>query len=93
MTPSLLRDCLELTQQLAGSEPLYFDSALQVKTSPHAHPFAAWAVCLHPGPQLQVMDADDQWHCFDMQDRDAALLLGSLYQRLRLMHAQRRKAS
>ncbi|GAB4092238.1 hypothetical protein [Flaviaesturariibacter terrae] len=82
---TLLNDCRTLLRELSGDAPLYFESAVQVKLTPHSPPFAAWAVGLSEDGTLQVMDADERWHPFSAGDRNAALLLGSLYQRLRML--------
>ena len=88
---TLLTDCRILVRELAGDAPLYFETAVQVKLTPHSPPFAAWAVALAEDGTLQVMDAEEQWHPFGMDDRNAHLLLGSLYQRLRMLRVHYRK--
>jgi len=78
---------------LVGHEFLYFDTAIEVKVTPHSFPFNAWAVCASPGNQLYVMDSDEQWHQVELADDNAALVIGSLYQRLKLMRISYAKAS
>ncbi|RYZ23952.1 MAG: hypothetical protein EOO16_03055 [Chitinophagaceae bacterium] len=92
MTPTILQECIEIVKDLAGHEYLYFDTAVQVKLTPHTFPFAAWAVCVSPDGVLYVMDAGEQWHPFSTSDVNAHLLAGSLYQRLRMMRRNYRKA-
>ena len=93
MTKTIFGECIDIVKGLVGHEYLYFDSKVEVKTSPHTFPFAAWAVCVSPTDDLYVMDADEQWHQVALTDQKAALVIGSLYQRLRLMRMQYAKAS
>jgi hypothetical protein len=39
------------------------------------------------------MDSNDQWHKVELDDSNAALVIGSLYQRLKLMRISYAKAS
>jgi len=39
------------------------------------------------------MDSDEQWHQVELRDDNAALVIGSLYQRLKLMRISYAKAS
>lgn len=89
----MFEECIEIVKGLVGNEYLYFDSKVEVKTTPHTPPFAAWAVCVSPADALYVMDADEEWHQVSLTDQKAALVIGSLYQRLRLMRMQYAKAS
>ncbi|RYY88401.1 MAG: hypothetical protein EOO15_09170 [Chitinophagaceae bacterium] len=82
---TLLNDCHTILRELTGDAPLYFESALQVKLTPHSPALSAWAVAISADGSLQVMDAEEQWHPFSPEDRNAALVLGSLYQRLRML--------
>ena len=84
---------MEIVKDLVNYDPLYFDSAVEVKVSPHTYPFAAWAVCVSPKDKLFVMDSDEQWHEVELVDTNAPLVIGSLYQRLRLMRVDYAKAS
>ncbi len=93
MTTIIYNDCIEIVKELVGHEYLYFDTHVEVKTSPHTFPFAAWAVFVSPKDELYVMDGDEQWHQVELTDAKAALVIGSLYQRLRLMRMQYAKAS
>jgi hypothetical protein len=93
MTNTIFGECIDIVKSLVGNEYLYFDSKVEVKTSPHTFPFAAWAVCVSPTDDLYVMDADEEWHQVALDDQKAALVIGSLYQRLRLMRMQYAKAS
>lgn len=82
-----------MIKELVGHEYLYFDTAVEIKITPHSHPFAAWAVSVSPKDDIYVMDSDEQWHQLELDDDNAALVIGSLYQRLRLMSVQYKKAS
>jgi len=93
MTKTIYHECVEIVRDLVGHEPLYFETAVEVKVSPHTFPFAAWAVCVSPKEELFVMDSDEQWHQVELSDFNAALVIGSLYQRLKLMRINYAKAS
>jgi hypothetical protein len=89
----MLQDCIDIVKDLAGNEYLYFDTAIQVKTTPHTFPFSAWGVCVSPDNQLFVMDSNEDWHEVKADSGNATLVIGSLYQRLQLMRVQYAKAS
>ena len=93
MIKSIFQESIEIVRDLVGNDYLYFDTAVEVKISPHTFPFAAWAVCVSPKDDLFVMDSSEQWHQVELNDTNAALVIGSLYQRLRMMRVQYRKAS
>jgi hypothetical protein len=93
MTKTIFEECIETIKNLVGYEYLYFDTAVEVKLTPHTYPFAAWAVCVSPADDLYAMDSDEQWHQVELKDQNAALVIGSLYQRLRMMRTQYAKAS
>lgn len=93
MTPTIYKECAAIIKELVGHEYLYFDHAIEIKVTPHSLPFAAWAVAVSPKDDIYVMDSDSEWHQLEMEDDNAALVIGSLYQRLRMMSVQYRKAS
>ena len=93
MTNTIYQECVDIVRGLAGHEFLYFDTAVEVKTTPHTYPFNAWAVCVSPKDELYVMDSDEQWHMVELTDNNAALVIGSLYQRLKMMRIRYAKAS
>jgi len=93
MTNTIYQECVDIVRGLAGHEFLYFDTAVEVKTTPHTYPFNAWAVCASPKDELYVMDSDEQWHRVELTDNNAALVIGSLYQRLKMMRIRYAKAS
>ena len=93
MTKIIFSECIEIVKELVGHEFLYFDTAIEVKVTPHSFPFNAWAVCVSPNNELFVMDNDEQWHQVELTDDNAALVIGSLYQRLKLMRISYAKAS
>lgn len=93
MTQTLYKECAEIVHDLVGNEYLYFDTAIQVKAGPHTPPFGAWAVCVSPSGELYLMDGEEQWHALSLQDASAPMVVGSLYQRLRLMRSRFAKAS
>jgi hypothetical protein len=80
-------------KELVGHEFLYFNTAIEVKLTPHNFPFNAWAVCVSPKDELFVMDSNEQWHQIELDDDYAAIVIGSLYQRLNLMRINYAKAS
>jgi hypothetical protein len=90
---TIFQECIDIIKDLVGNEYLYFENAVEIKVSPHSHPFAAWAVCVSPNDELYVMDGDEQWHQVELRDGNAALVIGSLYQRLRMMRTRYAKAS
>jgi hypothetical protein len=89
----MLQECIDIVKDLAGNEYLYFDTAIQVKTTPHTFPFSAWGVCVSPDNRLFVMDNNEDWHEVKADSSNASLVIGSLYQRLQLMRVQYAKAS
>ena len=93
MTKTMLQECKEIVRDLVGHDYLYFDNAVEVKTTPHSYPFSAWAVSVSPAEDLYVMDSDEQWHRLELDDTNPSLVIGSLYQRLKLMRVSYRKAS
>ncbi len=93
MTKTIYQECVAIVKDLVGNDFLYFDGSVEVKVSPHTWPFAAWAVCVSPKDELFVMDSDEQWHAVEIADINAALVIGSLYQRLKLMRIDYAKAS
>ena len=88
MTKTIYQECVDIVRGLAGHEYLYFDTAVEVKTTPHSYPFSAWAACVSPKDELYVMDSDEQWHQVELSDYNAALVIGSLYQRLKMMRVR-----
>lgn len=93
MTKTMFQECVDIVKELVGHEYLYFDSAIEVKVTPHSFPFNAWAVCVSPKDELFVMDSDEQWHKAELKDDNVTLVLASLYQRLKLMRVNYAKAS
>ena len=93
MIKTIFQECVDIVKDLTGHEFLYFDTAVEVKITPHSFPFNAWAVCVSPKDELFVMDSNEQWHQIELKDDNAALVIGSLYQRLKLMRVNYAKAS
>jgi hypothetical protein len=95
MTKTIYQECIDIIKDLVGSDYLYFDQPVEIKITPHSYPFNAWAVSVSPSPadELFVMDSDEQWHQLELGDQNAALVIGSLYQRLKLMRINYAKAS
>ena len=93
MMKTIFWECVEIVKNLVGNDYLYFESSVEVKVTPHTHLFSAWAVCVSPKDELYVMDSDEQWHKVELEDYNAALVIGSLYQRLKLMRINYAKAS
>ena len=90
---TIFEECIEIVKGIAGHDFVYFNDPVEVKVTPHSYPFAAWAVCASPKDELFVMDSDEQWHQVELEDLNAALVIGSLYQRLQLMRIHYAKAS
>jgi hypothetical protein len=93
MTNTMLAECTDIVKNLVGNDYLYFDAAVEVRTGPHQYPFQAWAVCVSPKEELFVMDSNEQWHKLELTDAAGHLVIGSLYQRLKLMRINYAKAS
>ena len=93
MINTILQECIEIVKDKVGQDYLYFDSAVEVKITPHTPSFAAWAVCVSPKDELYVMDADEAWHKVALEETLAPMVIVSLYHRLRLMRIQYAKAS
>ena len=93
MTKTIFQECIEIIKDLVGHDYLYINTAVEVKITPHSFPFNAWAVSVSPKNELYVMDSDEQWHKTELNDMNAALVIGSLYQRLKLMRINYAKAS
>lgn len=93
MTKTILQECKEIVKDLVGHDYLYFETSVEVKTTPHTYPFSAYAVCVSPKDELYVMDAGEQWHQVELEDMNAGLVISSLYQRLKLMRISYAKAS
>lgn len=70
---------------LVGREYLLFETAVQVKLTPHSAPFNAWGACVGPKNELYVMDSDEQWHQLTETDTNAEQMISSLYQRLQML--------
>lgn len=90
---TIYQECADIIKELVEHEYLYFDTAIEVRVTPHSFPFNAWAACVSPEDELFVMDSDEQWHQVELTDGNAALVIGSLYQRLKLMRTHYAKAS
>lgn len=93
MTKTIYQECVDIVRALVGHEYLFFDTAIEVKITPYNFAFNAWAVCASPKNELFVMDTDEKWHQIELTDDNAALVIGSLYQRLKLMRINYAKAS
>jgi hypothetical protein len=93
MTKTILQECIDIVKELVDHDYLYFDNAVEVKLTPHTHPFNAWAVCVSPKEEMFVMDSEEQWHKVELEDQHAAMVIGSLYQRLKWMRINYAKAS
>lgn len=90
---TILADSIEIIKNLVGHDILYFDRAVDIQATPHTYPMQAWAVCVSPHDELYVMDNEEQWDKLELSDRNGALVIGSLYQRLQLMRIAYAKAS
>jgi hypothetical protein len=88
-----LQQCIEMVKEWVGNEYLYFDTALQVKHSPHHLPFIAWGLCVSPQDTLYVMDSEQQWYPIEAVTGTDDLVIGSIYQRLKWMGSKYAKAS
>ena len=89
----IYQECVEIIRELVGNEYLYFDSAVEVKITPHSIPFLAWAVAVSPKDENFIMDNNQEWHMLQIEDMNAGLMIGSLNQRLKMMRITLAKAS
>jgi hypothetical protein len=85
-----MEELIELIKSLVGNEYLYFDTAVVIKKTPHTIPLNMWAVSVSPSGKVYVMDADEKWH--EVEEKDSRII-ASLYQRLKLISEQYKKAS
>ena len=90
---NILQECIDIIKDLVGNDYIYFDSAIEVKVTPHSYPFYAWGVCVSPTNDLYIMDDNQEWHQLELNQNNATLVVGSLYQRLKLMRTRYAKAS
>ena len=90
---NIFLDCIDIIKSLVGHEYLYFDTAVEVKLTPHTYPFQAWAVAVSEKDELYIMDNNEEWHQLKLEQHNASLVLGSLYQRLKMMRINYAKAS
>lgn len=90
---NIFLDCIDIIKSLVGHEYLYFDTAVEVKLTPHTYPFQAWAVSVSENDELYIMDNNEEWHQLKLEQHNASLVLGSLYQRLKMMRINYAKAS
>lgn len=93
MVKTILKECMEIIMDLVGHECLYFDQAVEIKITPHSPTLLVWAVVVSPNDELFVMDGNETWHQVSINDQNAMLLIGSLYQRLKMMRINYAKAS
>jgi hypothetical protein len=93
MMKPMYQACADIVKDLVSNEYLFFDAAVEIKLTPHSFPFHAWGVCVSPNDVLYIMDAEQEWHELTVEDRNAALVIGSLYQRLQMMRTKYAKAS
>lgn len=62
-----------------------FTDAIRVKASPHVLLFSCYGACVGPDG-VYLMDSDGVWHGPVKENQiNAGLIIGSLYQRMRLM--------
>lgn len=81
----MLTEIATVVRSLVGHDYLYFDTALEVKLSPHNWPVNLWAVTVSPNDEVYVMDGGEEWHKVEETD---ALIIPSLYQRIKQLKKQ-----
>lgn len=84
----MYKEIVQLVKDLVNHEYLYFDTALQIKLSPHSWPLLMWAVCVSPSDQIFLMDGGEQWHQLEESDINSNKVIETLYQRVSLIHKQ-----
>ena len=50
MMKTIFQECIEIVKNLAGNDYLYFDTAVEVKITPHTYPFNECSYVLHLCP-------------------------------------------
>ncbi|HEV7620106.1 MAG TPA: hypothetical protein VGO09_00155 [Flavisolibacter sp.] len=93
MTKSLLAECIDIIKDMVGHEYLYFNDGIEIKPGPHIHVFTIWGVACSPRNELFIMDNNEEWHRIDLNDLHAQLIIGSIYQRIKLLRINYAKAS
>ncbi len=93
MTKTILQQCINIVKDFVGYDYLYFNDAVEIKLTPHTYQFNAWAVSVSPAEEFYVMDSNEQWYKIEPDENNATLVIGSLYQRLKLMRIKYAKAS
>jgi hypothetical protein len=86
-TEKLILEIIELMKGVEG--PLYFDTAISVKPTPHFHLCSIWAVWVD-NKKVFLMVADQTWHQFEASDTNANMVGSSVVQRLKLLKMQQR---
>lgn len=78
------QEIVDIVKGLSGNENLYFDSALEIKRTPHDYnAFYAWGVCVSPKDKIHVMDYQQCW--WPVEEADV-IVTASLYQRIKVMN-------
>lgn len=66
-------------------QQVMFDDAIRIKGSPHLLLFSCHGACVAPDG-VHLMDGEGMWHGPIKNDQiNAGLVIGSIYQRLRMM--------
>lgn len=79
---------IEIVKGLVGTEFLYFDTSLVMKSSPHTYPVHIWAVCVSPNDEIYLMDGFEQWEKLEETDRNYDQVLSTLFQRVSRIEKQ-----
>lgn len=83
----LISEIIELMKGVEG--PLYFDTAVSVKPTPHFHLCSIWAIAVE-GKKVFLMVADQSWHQLEASDTNANLVASSVLQRIKLLKMEKR---
>jgi hypothetical protein len=81
-------EILEKVREMVGKGQkvcIHFDTALEVKPTPHTPPVYLWGVSVSPKNVLLVMDGDQEWWPVEPND---PLVIPSLYQRVLIIYKQ-----
>ena len=79
-----LKDIWKLTHSIVGLDFLYFDTAIEVKQTPHRDPVRIWGVTVNKNGSVWLMTSDQQWHQLETTDLNYNLVAASVYQRLKM---------
>lgn len=70
-----------------------FDSAVEVKGSPHQHLFTCWGIIADELNGVWLLDSTSTWHELRPSQSNAHLVISSLLQRVKLIKVEMEKGA